>query len=180
MKVSSQFHVPTSFPLGKTPRYPLYRELCGLRAGMGVMDKRKISCPYRVEPRLPGHPARTLVSIPTELSLFLITYYGRYIKLITSCSLNVMDSPNFPRDTGVNVTLVARPSVASCAGALRRRERGLFASKICIRSRILPRTEAFCNGYPDNKVPNTTVIMLQPCVILLWFRMQFKLYTLQI
>lgn len=84
---------------------------------------------------LPGielhSPVIQPVSTSTELSWLLITYCGWDIKLIISCSLSVMGSHNFPRDIRVNVTLVARPSVARRAEALRRCERGLLASKTC-------------------------------------------------
>jgi hypothetical protein len=41
----------------------------GFRAGLVIMEKRKITCPYqRIESRLLGRPVLSLVAIPTELS----------------------------------------------------------------------------------------------------------------
>jgi len=54
------------YPQGRSPRYPLGRRLDGPqgRSGLGVEEKKP--CPY-TEP-IPGLPARSLVTILSELS----------------------------------------------------------------------------------------------------------------
>jgi hypothetical protein len=56
------------YPREKRPQYPLFRGLSGPKASEDVMEKRKICCPCQeLNPDF-GHPAHTLVAIPTELS----------------------------------------------------------------------------------------------------------------
>jgi hypothetical protein len=69
MEVSGKFHDPAALPSGKQPRYPLDRKLGGLqnRSGRSSEETKSLF--------LPGLPARSLVTLLTELSRLLDTVY---------------------------------------------------------------------------------------------------------
>jgi hypothetical protein len=66
---SGQIHAPTLYIRGKNPKYPLDRKLCGPQNRYGRCGEEEDPCPYW-ESNL-GRPARSLVTILTELSLIL-------------------------------------------------------------------------------------------------------------
>jgi len=45
MEVCGQLHNPTALPLGRNPGTHQIEGWVGLRAGIGILEKRKISCP---------------------------------------------------------------------------------------------------------------------------------------
>jgi hypothetical protein len=63
------FTLRPHYPGGKWPRYPFYR-MDGPQRSLDAMAKRKDSCPYRESN--PGCPARSLVTILTELHELLL------------------------------------------------------------------------------------------------------------
>jgi hypothetical protein len=66
MDVSVQIHTPAALPPGKD------RSLGGSQTRFGRGDEEKNSHPPPgIEPYYPARPARSLVVIPTELSLLL-------------------------------------------------------------------------------------------------------------
>jgi hypothetical protein len=73
------FKLRPLYSQGKSLRYPLDRRLGGpqSRSGHGG-EKRNSQPPPEIEPQNPDRPARSLVTIPTELSrLFFITMLVR-------------------------------------------------------------------------------------------------------
>jgi hypothetical protein len=72
MEMSGQLHDPAALPPKKCPRLLLERRLCGpLRAGLNAVVKRKKSLHCACRELNPGRLARSLVTIPTELSRLL-------------------------------------------------------------------------------------------------------------
>ena len=77
MEISPNRHAPTALPLGKNSPYPMNRSLGGTRAGMGVLEKRKSSCPY---------PVCSLVAVATTLSTQIVhilcdaAQFGRHLE----------------------------------------------------------------------------------------------------
>jgi hypothetical protein len=72
MEVSGQFHALAALPPEKEPRYLLDRRLCRPQSRSGRGDEEKIfQPPTRIEPRTSDRPARSSVTIPTELRLNL-------------------------------------------------------------------------------------------------------------
>jgi hypothetical protein len=70
-----------------------------------------------------------------------------------------MDSPNFPRDTPVDVTLVARLLMSPVAHKLCNCEQDIFTSKIRVlshRNCLLQFCEVFSSAY-SNKYRKTTI-----------------------
>jgi len=72
---------------GKT-RYPLYRRLGGLQGRSGQV--RKISPPTKI--RSPYRPARSSVTIPTDLPGPLKIYKHRVIVCVCVCVCNILNS----------------------------------------------------------------------------------------
>jgi hypothetical protein len=65
MEVSGQLDAPAALPLGKEPRYRLSGRLIGPgRFG----EEKNLPAPPVIKPRFLGRPARSLVTLPTELS----------------------------------------------------------------------------------------------------------------
>jgi hypothetical protein len=75
MEVNGQLHALAALPRGKSLRYPLGRRLGGpnSRFGHGGEEKRSLHWPSRESNR--GLPARSVVTILTELPRLSI-YYG--------------------------------------------------------------------------------------------------------
>jgi hypothetical protein len=63
---------------------------------------------------------------------------------ISNCSTCLIYSPKCPRDTRVNVILIARLLVSTAAQALVRCELGVFTSRTCVHSRTLLGIETVC------------------------------------
>jgi hypothetical protein len=74
IQVNCQFHTPAALPRGKRPRYPLEGGWVGPRAGLDAVAKRKILFIAPAGNWIPGRPARSLVTILTELLRLL--YHG--------------------------------------------------------------------------------------------------------
>jgi hypothetical protein len=75
MEVSGQLHAPAALPPGKDPWYPLGRRLGGTQSRSGRGDEEKNSQPLpAMQPWIPDRQARSLVAIPTELSLIDLSY----------------------------------------------------------------------------------------------------------
>jgi len=70
MEVSGQLRTPANLPRGYSRRYPFGMRLGGpqSRSGRGSEEKESPHCPYRN--LKPGRPARSIISIPTELPRF--------------------------------------------------------------------------------------------------------------
>jgi len=68
MEVSGQLHAPAALPPGKSPHYSLDRWLGGLQNRSGRSGKK---VPYPRQKSNPGRPARSLVTIRTEISRLL-------------------------------------------------------------------------------------------------------------
>jgi hypothetical protein len=61
--MSGQPHAPVALPPGIEPLAHCIVGWVGPRASLNVMEKRKITCPYRKSN--PGGPVRSLVAMPT-------------------------------------------------------------------------------------------------------------------
>jgi hypothetical protein len=71
MGVSGQLHAPAALPQGKEP--PVHSGLQS-RSGYGGEEKNS-KPPSGIEPYNPDRPARSLVTIPTELSRLCFSYW---------------------------------------------------------------------------------------------------------
>jgi hypothetical protein len=71
MVVSGQLHIPSILPVGRDPGTCKVGGWVGPRASLGTVVNKNLLLPPEIEPRLSGHPASSLVIVPTEsLRLF--------------------------------------------------------------------------------------------------------------
>jgi hypothetical protein len=78
------------YPQGKSPWYPLYRRLDGpqIRSGHGGEEKNS-QPPPGIEPLNPDRPARSLVTIPTELSWLNTSIILKIILIFEVSEINI-------------------------------------------------------------------------------------------
>jgi hypothetical protein len=82
--VFDQLHVPAAISPCKEPRFPLDRRLCGPRSRSG-RGGEEVKNPIRHRETKPGHPARSLVAILTELPWLYEYSNSSLIKSVEGC-----------------------------------------------------------------------------------------------
>ena len=83
MKVNGCLHIPAALPVGKEPQYPLNKRLFGPRAGLDILEKRRIPYPYWDSNPCP--------SSPRSIALYRLRYLGLTKNVILRIYFNLTE-----------------------------------------------------------------------------------------